>query len=487
MVKRIGVFQATLFFLFFSSGSAMAGGLTSFNGRLESQYQTSIQWLTLNLSPSGSIPGSIVAAPSRVHPDYYFHWVRDAALTAASLVELYPKTKGPLRANLKSFFLDHIQFNLLMNQGLGDDRHLGEPKFNMDASVYMGPWGRPQNDGPALRSSTFIEMLSLMEREAWPEGNFLSPLMYDGVLPSKSLIKRDLEYTAHRWSDFCFDLWEEVHGWHFYTLMSQRKSLQAGSALARTRLDRGAADFYEKQVALIDSQLERFWSAGQGHILATLFPQVSLVQNISAQNRFKSQLDSAVILAVLHSELAEGSFSVSDDRVLATYEKLRESFAQVYSINKSENSNLGIAFGRYPEDTYDGYETQSLGNPWVLTTAGAAEFLYRLIARLQEQGTISVSSTNIRFYQEVSGIRDFRVGKKGALGASQFRGILKGLFAEADSLMERVLYHSNPDGSLSEQINRQNGYMQGAPNLTWSHASFITAKLWRDRVQGFFK
>jgi glucoamylase len=44
------------------------------------------------------------------------------------------------------------------------------------------------------------------------------------------------------------------------------------------------------------------------------------------------------------------------------------------------------------------------------------------------------------------------------------------------------MYHRNPDGSLSEQINRDSGYMQGAVNLTWSHASFLTAKMARDKA-----
>jgi len=60
--------------------------------------------------------------------------------------------------------------------------------------------------------------------------------------------------------------------------------------------------------------------------------------------------------------------------------------------------------------------------------------------------------------------------------------VIKGLFEEADGYLARVLFHRNADGSLSEQMNRENGYMQGAPNLTWSHASIITAKLRRDEA-----
>lgn len=495
MCKKI--FLVLIFFSSLVSGARTAVAGSTFDQSLEAQYQKSSEWLNLNLSPTNSVPGSIVAAPSYDQPNYYFHWIRDAALTTSGLIGLYSKSQGRLRSNLKEFFLAHIRFNALVKQGLHNDNFLGEPKFNMDGSVYTGPWGRPQNDGPALRSLTMIDLLSLMEKESWPEASTLIPQLYDGAWPSKSLIKADLEYTAHHWSDLCFDLWEEVNGLHFYTLMAQRKSLQSGAQLARSQKDPGAAEFYLKQVASIDLQLNQFWNAKQGFVLTTLFPQFSLFGGIASPMQFRSQLDSAVILAVLHSEIADDSFSIDDDRILATYQKLRESFASAYAINKipsqgksailTKNLSLGTAFGRYPEDTYNGYETNGLGNPWVLTTAGAAEFLYRLIEKLQSQGSIAISSTNIRFYQDVSKVKKIEIGPSGKLGAMQFRAILKGLFAEADSLMARVLYHRNPDGSLSEQINRQNGYMQGAPNLTWSHVSFITAKNSRDRVEGFFK
>lgn len=34
---------------------------------------------------------------------------------------------------------------------------LGEPKFNVDLTEFTGAWGRPQRDGPALRSIALID------------------------------------------------------------------------------------------------------------------------------------------------------------------------------------------------------------------------------------------------------------------------------------------------------------------------------------------
>ena len=41
--------------------------------------------------------------------------------------------------------------------------------------------------------------------------------------------------------------------------------------------------------------------------------------------------------------------------------------------------------------------------------------------------------------------------------------------------MLRVQLHANPDGSLSEQIDRHSGYMSSARDLTWNYAALLTA------------
>ena len=46
---------------------------------------------------------------------------------------------------------------------------------------------------------------------------------------------------------------------------------------------------------------------------------------------------------------------------------------------------------------------------------------------------------------------------------------------EGDGFFLRAKYHAHDDGSMSEQINRDNGYMQGAPHLTWNYAAELTA------------
>jgi glucoamylase len=56
-----------------------------------------------------------------------------------------------------------------------------------------------------------------------------------------------------------------------------------------------------------------------------------------------------------------------------------------------------------------------------------------------------------------------------------------------DDFIQRVQLHANPDGSLSEQIDRYSGYMSSARDLTWSYAAFLTATWAREEAQNKLK
>ncbi|MBL7555065.1 MAG: glycoside hydrolase family 15 protein [Bdellovibrionaceae bacterium] len=468
---RVNVFALVLFTV--SAVLAKPNFKPINSNELENQFQRSIYFLLKNTSPADGVKGSVIAAPSKSHPDYYYHWVRDAALVVDSLLNLYldPRFKNQaVKTQIRAFLLDHVQFNSKIQISSQSFKGLGEPKFWVTGLPFTGPWGRPQNDGPALRASTHARILDVALREKWPEVNQLAPFLYAAKIPANSLIKRDTEFVAHHWREPNFDLWEEVYGMHFYTLLAQRKSLLFGASVANAFKDQGAAQFYTTQAKQIGSTLESFWSQGRGYIEATKFVQ---------RGRNKSQLDSAVLLGALHSEIEDAHFSVADPRVLASFLRMKSAFASIYTINK--NTAYGTAIGRYPEDTYDGYNTNSRGNPWVLSTAAGAEYLYRLMMNHLKKKQIQINDFNRNYYADLSGSQ-LKTGQVLTPMDRSYSLVIKGLFEEADSYLTRVLFHRNADGSLSEQMNRENGYMQGAPNLTWSHASIITAKLRRDEA-----
>jgi len=396
-------------FVAFCVGNAVGGN------PLQAMQDQSIFHLMKNLTREDITPGAVIASPSRSHPDYFYHWVRDGALVMNVVLELYKKeTEASAKRRYFELLKSYVSFSR-KNQLTPTQTGLGEPKFYVNGAAFDGPWGRPQNDGPALRAITLIEFA----KELSSEGRRAPRELY-------AVIRSDLDYTTAHFKEPCFDYWEEVLGFHFSTRMVQRKALVLGAELAKRFKDDRAYRRYREVAIILDQELSKHWDSERQLIRPTLNRSGGLDYK-------KSDLDVAVLLGVLHGELPGWSYGFQDKRVHMSLISLIRSFQLLYPINRVDGVP-GVAIGRYPEDRYNGYATDQLGNPWVLATAGVAELFYRM----GEQ----------------------KVG---------------------DSYLARVIYHRNPDGSLSEQINRFNGYMQGAPHLSWSYASFISARLARRR------
>ena len=81
---------------------------------------------------------------------------------------------------------------------------IGEPKFNIDGSLFNEPWCRPQTDGPALEASLLIDFsFNYLEK-----GGSIEKIseLYDSKLPTDSIIKTCLEYISHYWDQNTCDL-----------------------------------------------------------------------------------------------------------------------------------------------------------------------------------------------------------------------------------------------------------------------------------------
>lgn len=389
---------------------------------------TALIHLMDNISPEGASRGAVIASPSRSNPDYYFHWVRDGGIAMHAIANEYALSSRNSRNKNRYFEMleEYAVFSRLNQITVGSN--LGEPKFYVDGRVFDGPWGRPQNDGPALRAITMIHWAQTLIQEG--QEDYVRKNLYNFQAPS--VIPIDLQFIAQHWSDPCFDLWEEMMGNHFYTRMVQRKALREGAKLALALGDQPSAAFYSQEADKISREMEFFWSKKLGYILSTLDSQ--------ADSQFKpNNLDTAVILGVLHGDTGE-NFSLADDRVLATLLRLESEFKNLYYIN--DLYKLGTAIGRYPEDRYSGSDFNG-GNPWVLTTLAFAEIYYKLAS-------------------------DYALSGKPMIMSRRFR-------EKADGFMKRVLFHANPDQSLSEQIYRESGYMTSAVDLTWNYAALLSA------------
>lgn len=432
-------FQILLFSnLFLGSVGFSAQTVQQQNSWLQYEAGLSVYKILTNVSPSDASPGAVVAAQTRVSPNYYFHWVRDAGLTVDSMVSEYQVSMSSQeRKILKQKISEYVDFtdSIQRAQTLTG---LGEPKFNVDGTAYNDPWGRPQNDGPAIRAISLIHWFKVLQKEGLTEA--YAQKLYDGKIPSQSVIKRDLEYVSHHWRDPSFDLWEEVKADHFYTRMVQRRAMLEGASLAQALGDTGAALWYFKQGKLIEVELAQFWDPTKGYFVASL----NRVEGLDYKN---SNLDIAVILGLLHGSLNDGFLPFSDRRVQQTISKIVLSFAQIYRINQQPGLP-GVAIGRYPEDRYGG-DNFNGGNPWPLTTLAIAEACYKMAF-------------------------EFRL-------LNQNQNALE-MIGQGDQFVSRVEYHANRDGSLNEQMNRDSGYMTSVRDLTWNYAAILTTYFARVRA-----
>lgn len=396
----------------------------SLQGEFEQQYKISTQYILKNLPSGSGQVGAVAASPTA---QYQFHWTRDAALTWQALLKVYQRNSSSrAKTALLKRFKDWVSFEKrAVRNAIAAGLSQGEPKFQLDAKVYTGEWGRPQNDGPALRSLVMSEWAFQLINEGKIE--FVKTELYRPELPSNALIKSDLEFTARHWREPSFDPWEEIKGLNYYSLVMQRKSLLIGAELAKTLGDHGAAEYYLKTAQDMLNELQHFSNTRMGYV-------ISVRNQVDGWTHKKSLLDAAAILATIQGPLDLQYLHFHIQPLQKTADLLEQSFRNIYNINRNESVP---AIGRYPEDVYDGFGFSG-GNPWFLTTHAYAEYYCKL---------------------------------------AQFsRRSQSGYLEKGRAYLKRVLKHRHQEtGEMSEQISRDNGYLTGVSHLTWSYASYITA------------
>lgn len=396
--------------------------------------------------------GTIVASPSKDSPNYYYEWTRDAALTMQCLLDLVISKEidyfGAGRdSGVKDIFDNYVlnQWHL-QNVCIEARVPLGEPKFNPDNTLFQEEWGRPQNDGPALRAIFLIRYaFYLLEIDRTANYNYVAKLLYDSKYPSShSIIKRDLEYVCATHLDPCYDLWEELYGFHFYTLMVQAKSLELGVQIAKYMGDTEAAEFYKRVAHEIREVIhKRFYvhvnknkkdpdPATASHIVSSI--DVSkMPQSIGIRKH-----DMSIVLAFLHTNQA------LDLPALKTVVDMIAVFRREYPINSTLRSVNALLVGRYPKDEYYG------GNPWVLTSAA-------FVCAIHTIDTSDPSAAGIK--NKISQTVDI------------------------EQIMSTIITfeaHNNdkdPEMSYAEQINADNMMYLSANKLSWNYVELIRAAL----------
>jgi glucoamylase len=479
--------------------------------KLEEQNNLYHERFFNNISPADEkgdhFWGAIIASPTG---SYFFDWLRDSGLSMRIVVRLYKATRpGPVRSFYLKLIRAFVSFNLKRQDtpnfsGSGvivpetDPEKAktdpfksvfegyGEPKEDVDGTPFNESWGRPQRDGPAARAIAMLPFAQALLDGGDPDlVKYVKTVLYDSKYPtaSKSLIKRDLEYILHNWRKSSFDVWEEVSGFHFFTLMVQRRALVEGAALAERLGDKGAADEYIKAAAEMGPELDQFWDPQRKFILATR----NFERGIE-----KGGLDVAVVLGSLYGSTPDrampvskktvpGAFRCSDDRVLASVVAVEADSKARHIVNHAQNGvePKAVLIERYPEDTYDGFD-RSGGNPWVLTTLGFAEHAYRVADELLLSGNVLINDLNRVFYEQVLPGEKLENGQIIKKDDPLFNKLILGLVNRGDNIIERVNEFKSPNSELSEQIFHgatQAGpeAQRGVSNLTWNYVAFDRA------------
>ena len=174
---------------------------------------------------------------------------------------------------------------------------------------------------------------------------------------------RTCEFAFAQGAQPCFDIWEEEHGLHYYTLCVTRRLWKQGAdwldvlgQWARgTQLSHGSGGV----------------SPDAGWILAGRTRGITARAVLSSGERSSKELDIAVILAAIHAGSSGSRHSVRDPRMHATLARLEALFDAAYPINHGRPPAPARRWAAMQGDVY--YS----GGAYYFSTLGAAEFCYR--------------------------------------------------------------------------------------------------------------
>lgn len=283
---------------------------------------------------------NIVCASLSYKPDYRYYWIRDSALVYRCLIDIYSKNGDICNISLEDL-LNYIE-NETKIQNINTISGIGEPKVNIDYTAFNESWGRPQNDGPALRGLNFIKLYELLK-----EKNYDS-ICENLILP---LILKDIVYISVNYKKPSFDLWEEHYGWHFYTRVVQFKFIKEAIIF----LDRYSINL-NLNYNLDDIQTELI-DAISHHI------DYSIISSFNEDGSITKKNDTSIILALCHTDFDQTIIELFGlDRFMLVSDELVSYFNKKY-----KNLKVNMV-GRYENDRY--YN----GHLWIICSLGLAQF-----------------------------------------------------------------------------------------------------------------
>lgn len=282
-----------------------------------------------------------------------------------------------------------------------------------------------------------------------------------------NIIKPDLDYVASEWQNAGFDLWEEQDDLHFFTAMVQGRALREGAAFMAKAGDNSSADNYLAQEARLSELVDSFWNAtGTG----TFDSHLNSTKPTGA--------DCANLLASIHGSDEGAKYKPSSDKILASAATLIDEMTGLYAID-SDNGFTTPSVGRYPSDVYDGIQS-SAGNPWFLCNSAMAETMHLAATEFSRADSLVVNTINRNFFSKVLSKSGGGGGGAVAVVGDSYSGanlsiVVDEMRGYADQYFSIQQMHVGTNMSMSEQFNRTTAAQQGARDLTWSYAAFVSA------------
>lgn len=437
-----------------------------------------------------AMPGTVIAAPALPNNEfsqaYYFYWVRDGAIAISIIADLYltcnNKTKKAYYREIMVSYLDFVE-KIQSQPWLNGVDVLGEPKFNVDGTLWTGEWGRPQIAGSGDQAIALTKIATIFLNEGKDQA------LVDRIYNSdpKSLLKANLEYCASLWSAPSVNMWEELSGNHFSVRIMQRSALLIGSVLVERLGDVNAATFYRTTALHIANMLETHWHEHLGYYFET--PK--------AENQQGGGIDASVLISLFYGQLdnMHDEFSVTQSRVLSTAFYVRSVFKDLYQINVARHIKdthcRAWLIGRYEIDIYDG-NRNIYGNPWFLCSNLLAALYYSIIKELLLGKKILVNFLVQQFFHQVA--PEVKVPLNDTIDSSKpyFHSLIECLFRDADAILEIikqhcVTYDDNTTMHMAEQIDRFSGAQASASDLSWSYSSYLSAVLEREKAVNLLK
>lgn len=452
-------------------------------------------------------PGSVIASPTGFKgpgtQNYQDVWRRDLALVKRVVVLSWIEAlKAGNQQLAKRLFAKIHQSTLyealIQSQDCGEGwpayhRALVRAKYHPNGKPYLLGWLIHQSDGPALSAVTNIMIANQLIEIG--ELSYVKNHLYNPEAGAHTVIWDDLNALLEPvdpshpggtkvWQELTGDYWEERTGTHYATRLAHLDAMKRGAKLARRMGDLQGAIRYEQAAAEMEPTLNQFYNEAQGYIVASVVPGLNPDNPVL--------FDIMALLGVNHSGPAIGKHSALDPDVLQTFSKLMNAFAQEFPINQAAKSRIGEdlapALGRNLDDHYDGYKfAQDVkGHSWFLATLAGAELSLKMIRGLFLQQEYTVTERSLEFFTNPYFSRYLphpaKAGMKYQFGTPEFLELLEADRKLAASFIAQVKEHIGMNGEMSEQVNRENGMMEGVEQLTWSHAAFLSAELFLTRM-----